>query len=167
MPTDFGYPPQNARFVDLLRTQYKRARSNGRVPGFDWGDRTAHWALRIPLAGIMLIYGLQKVPDMFLAPGEYGVPAILFILAGLAELLGPLALAAGGVIETWRPKQGWLRLSGDALTRIGGFAGASAAIGVIVFFYWGAISISDPQILMLGLALFLLFRGNKYGRRGA
>jgi hypothetical protein len=113
----------------------------------------------------MLYYGMQKFPDAFLAPGSYGVPAVLFVLAALAEVLGPVMLVAGGAIETWRPKQGWLRLIGDALTRAGAFAGVAAAAGVIAFFYWGVLTLADPQALMLGLALFLLVRGNKY-RRG-
>lgn len=161
MASDATYSPSAASLRDAVYNRYADARALGRVPGFDWSSRLAHWALRIPLAGIMVTYGVQKFPDMFVAPGSYGVPAVLFLLAGLAELLGPVALAIGGVIETWRPERGWLRLSGDALTRAGGFAGVSAALGVIAFFYWGAISISDPQILMLGLAAYLLLRGNR------
>ncbi|MEL6101839.1 MAG: DoxX family membrane protein [Pseudomonadota bacterium] len=161
MASDATYSPTAAPFRAAVYNHYVAARAKGRVPGFDWTDRLAHWAIRIPLAGIMLTYGVQKFPDIFVAPGSYGVPAALFVLAAIAELLGPVALAIGGVIETWKPKQGWLRLSGDALTRAGGFAGVSAALGVIAFFYWGAVSISDPQILMLGLAAFLLLRGNR------
>lgn len=144
-----------------MRSLYLYARRSGRVPGFAWADRVGHWALRIPLAGIMLYYGAQKFPDALVAPGSYGVPAILFVLAAFAEILGPVALFLGGIIETWRPKRSWLRLGGDALTRAGGFAGVAAATGVIAFFYWGALSIADPQVLMLGLALFLLVRGNR------
>lgn len=143
---------------------FETARQSGRVPGFGWADRFGHWALRVPLSGIMLHYGMQKFPDMFLAPGAYGVPAVLFILAALAELLGPVALVAGGIVETWRPRQNRLRLLGDALTRVGAFAGVAAAAGVIVFFYWGVLTLADPQALMLGLALFLLVRGNTYGK---
>lgn len=150
-----------------IAATYQTALKRGHVPGFEWADRLGHWALRIPLAGIMLVYGLEKAPDMFVAPGAYGVPAVLFILAALAELLGPVALAVGGVIETLRPKDRLWRLLGDAATRAGGFAGVSAALGVIVFFYWGAIRISDPQILMLGLAAFMLVRGNYYGANKA
>ena len=135
------------------------------MPRFAWADRIGHWTLRIPLAGIMLYYGMQKFPDAFIVPGSYGVPAMLFILAAFAEILGPVMLVAGGVVETWRPKQGRLRLVGDVLTRAGGFAGVAAAAGVFAFFYWGSLTIADPQALMLGLALFLLVRGNKY-RRG-
>ncbi len=161
MASDATYSPSAASFRDAVSHRYAAARDAGRLPGFDWSNRLAHWTLRIPLAGIMLVYGLQKFPDMFVAPGAYGVPAALFVLAALAELLGPVALTIGGVIETWRPRQGWLRLSGDVLTRVGAFAGVSAALGVIAFFYWGAIGISDPQVLMLGLAAYLLLRGNR------
>jgi hypothetical protein len=147
-----------------LSAVYERAYRSGQVPGFGWAARFGHWALRIPLAGIMFYYGMQKFPDMFLAPGAYGVPAVLFILAALAELFGPVALVAGGIVETWRPRQNRLRLLGDALTRVGAFAGVAAAAGVIVFFYWGVLTLADPQALMLGLALFLLVRGNAYGK---
>ncbi|MEM6385462.1 MAG: DoxX family protein [Pseudomonadota bacterium] len=163
MAMNADYSGSKSSLQSTLWTTYAAARRNGQVPGFAWADRVGHWALRIPLAGILLYYGMQKVPDMFLAPGDYGVPAVLFVLAALAELLGPVALVIGGVVETWRPKRSWLRLAGDALTRAGDFAGVAAAAGVIVFFYWGALSIADPQALMLGLALFLLVRGNKYG----
>ncbi|MEM7723287.1 MAG: hypothetical protein AAF376_13025 [Pseudomonadota bacterium] len=145
-------------------SHYYAARAAGRVPGFAWADRFAHWALRIPLIALLLYYGLQKFPDVFVAPGAYGVPAVLFILAAFAEILGPIALFLGGIVETWRPKVGWIRLTGDALTRAGGFAGVAAVGGVIAFFYWGALSITDPHVMQLGLALFLLFRGNRDSR---
>lgn len=113
MASDATYSPSAASIRDAVNHHYVAASDAGHVPGFDWSQRLAHWALRIPLAGIMLVYGLEKFPDMFVAPGAYGVPAVLFILAAIAELLGPVALAIGGMIETWRPRQGWLRLSGD------------------------------------------------------
>ena len=77
----------------------------------------------------MFVYGLEKAPDMLVVPGTYGVPAVLFILAALAELLGPVPLAVVGVIETWRPKDRLWRLLGDAATRAGGFAGVLIALG--------------------------------------
>ncbi|MEM9973767.1 MAG: hypothetical protein AAF771_06265 [Pseudomonadota bacterium] len=154
----------NSSVRGALAATIDAAYKAGAVPGFSWADRVGHWAIRIPLAGILLYYGMQKFPDVFLAPGAYGVPAILFILAAFAEVLGPIALAIGGIVETWRPRTARLRLLGDVLTRAGGFAGIAAAGGVIAFFYWGALTIADPQVLMLGLAIFLFVRGNKYGR---
>ena len=147
-----------------LLSTYDAARAKGRVPGFSWADRFAHWVLRLPLAALLLYYGVQKFPGALIEPGAYGVPAALYVLAAFAEILGPIALVLGGIVETWRPKQGWLRLSGDALTRAGAFAGVAAVSGVIAFFYWGALSITDPHVFQLCLALFLLFRGNRYGR---
>ncbi len=54
------------------------------------------------------------------------------------------------------------KLIGDALTRAGAFAGVAAVLGVIVFFYWGALTIADLQVMALGLSSFLLLRGNRY-----
>lgn len=164
MSASLTYDASEKSLAQSLWTRIRRARINGRVPGFDWSNRFAHWALRIPLGGLLLYYGLQKFPDAFVAPGSYGVPAVLFILAALAEVLGPIALFIGGVIETWRPKHGGLRLTGDIMTRGGAFAGVAALAGVIAFFYWGSLTIADLQAMALGLSLFLLFRGNVYGR---
>jgi hypothetical protein len=165
MPTDFGLPNSNTSLQEIAEITYRRARSNGRVPGFDWADRFAHWAIRIPLAGLLLYYGMQKFPGVFVAPGDYGVPAALYVLAAFAEVLGAAALILGGIIETLRPSMGKLRLVGDVLTRGGGFAGVAAVMGVIVYFYWGALTIADLQVMALGLAAFFLLRGNRYGRR--
>ncbi|WP_170230510.1 DoxX family membrane protein [Roseibium hamelinense] len=164
MTASYSYDAAEKGFLSHLATRLRQARLRGRVPGFDWSNRFAHWALRIPLGGLLLYYGLQKVPDAFVAPGSYGVPAVLFVLAALAELLGPVALFIGGVIETWRPKNGMVRLAGDILTRGGAFAGVAAVAGVILFFYWGTLTIADLQVMALGLSLFLLLRGNFYGR---
>lgn len=163
MPADTHYATYNARALDTARLLLNRARSNGRLPGFSWAERYAHWAIRIPLAGLLMVYGLQKFPGVFVAPGDYGVPAILYILAAFAEVLGAVALVAGGVFETWRPAHGKLRLIGDALTRGAGFAGVAAVTGVIAFFYWGALTIADLQVMALGLSAFFFLRGNKYG----
>lgn len=165
MPSDMTTHPQPSTFSNTLYATYAAARARGRVPGFDWGRRVAHWALRIPLAGLLFYYGIEKFPDAFLAPGDYGVPAMLFILSALAEVLGAVAIIAGGVVETIKPRNGLYRLIGDVLTRGGAFAGAAALLGVIIYFYWGALTVADLQVMALGLSIFLLFRGNAHGRK--
>lgn len=120
-----------------------------------------------PLAGLLMYYGLQKFPSALVSPGDYGVPAILYILAAFAEVLGAVALILGGMFETWRPVPGKLRLIGDVLTRGAGFASVAAVAGVIAFFYWGALTIADLQVMALGLSAFFLLRGNKYGGQPA
>ncbi|MEM9231736.1 MAG: DoxX family membrane protein [Pseudomonadota bacterium] len=167
MPTDIDYSQNTARLRDTARAMFNRATSTGYVPGFSWSDRFAHWAIRIPLAGLLMYYGLQKFPGALVAPGDYGVPAVLYILAAFAEVLGAVALILGGIFETWRPALGELRLIGDVLTRGGGFAGVAAVLGVIAFFYWGALTIADLQVMALGLSAFFLLRGNNYGSRPA
>jgi hypothetical protein len=161
MPSDTTYNPLPTTLRGTLSGYYLQSAVAGRLIGLDWLDRFGHWAIRIPLALLLLDYGLQKFPDAFVAPGAYGVPAALFILAAFAEILGPIALMIGGAIETWRPKSGVLRLAGDALTRAGGFAGIAAVGGVIAFFYWGALYPTDPHVMQFGLALYLMMRGNR------
>lgn len=163
MPTDIDYSNNSVRLRDTARALFDRATSKGYVPGFSWADRFAHWAIRIPLAGLLMYYGLQKFPGALVAPGDYGVPAVLYILAAFAEVLGAAALLIGGMFETWRPARGKLRLVGDVLTRGAGFAGVAAVMGVIAFLYWGALTIADLQVMALGLSAFFLLRGNKYG----
>ena len=167
MPTDTDFTEFPERARDRLRAVVNKATSIGYVPGFSWADRFAHWAIRIPLAGLLMYYGLQKFPGVFVAPGDFGVPATLYILAAFAEVLGAVALIVGGLFETWRPAVGRLRLVGDVLTRGAGFAGFAAVMGVIAFFYWGALGIADLQVMALGLSAFFLLRGNKYGGRPA
>jgi hypothetical protein len=165
MSTSLTYNTSNKGSVNPIWVSIRHARLKGRVTGLDWSNRFAHWALRIPLGGMLLYYGTQKLPDAFVAPGSYGVPAALFVLAAMAEILGPIALFIGGIIETWRPKNNGIQLAGDILTRAGAFAGAAAVAGVIAFFYWGTLTIADLQVMALGLAVFMLFRGNYYGQR--
>lgn len=166
MPSDIGFTPSYPRLRETVATVVKRAERAGRLPGFDWARPHAHWAIRIPLAGLLLTYGAQKFPDAFLAPGEYGVPAVLFVLAAFAEVLGAMFIVFGGVIESWRPAARRTRLVGDLFTRAGGFAGVAAVSGVIVYFYWGAVTIASLQVMALGLAAFFLLRGNPYSRTG-
>ncbi|MEM6641028.1 MAG: hypothetical protein AAF610_14135 [Pseudomonadota bacterium] len=132
----------------------------GRVPGFAWTSRFSHWLIRIPIAAVIWTYGIAKFPAAFTNPGDFGVPGILYTLNALGEVLGVIALLVGGVIETWNPRNKWLRLSGDFLTRSAGFALAAALGGVIVYFYLSALSLQNPHVMQLGIAMYLMFRGN-------
>jgi hypothetical protein len=161
MASDATYTPSRPSIRNDLGARLDAARLAGSVPGFGWADRVAHWALRIPLAALLLEYGLDKFPGVFTEPGAYGVPAVLFVLSAFAEILGPVALILGGVVQTWRPRAGWLRLSGDVMTRAGGFAAVAAIGGVIAFFYWGSLYLTHPHLMMLGLAAYLMLRGNR------
>lgn len=152
---------QNMPFGGAITATYYDWAEAGRVPGLDWADRIGHWGLRIPLAGILLYNGLTKFPDAFIAPGAYGVPAILFILTAFGEILAPIALVLAGMIETWRPARGDLRLAGDVMTRLAGFAGAAILLGIIFMLFGGAVY-HDPHWLMFGVSVWFMLRGNSY-----
>lgn len=127
-------------------------------------ERLSHWLLRLPLAALIWGYGVAKFPAALTNPGDFGVPAVLYVLNAFGEVLGVAALLIGGVIETWKPRRALLRLAGDLLTRAAGFALAAAIGGVIVYFLWETITLSNSHTMQLGLALFFLLRGNRLGR---
>ena len=122
--------------------------------------------MRIPIAVLIWSYGAPKFPSALTEPGSYGVPAPLFVLNAFAEVLGPIALIVGGVVETWRPKNRLIALLGDIVTRLGAFAIGSAVVGVIIYFYWESLSIKSPHVMYLGIALYMLLRGNSPWRGG-
>lgn len=153
----------DARTRGGLAAKFKDVAAAGRVRGLAWTDRLTHWGLRIPLGGVLIYMGLDKFPDALVDPSGYGVPPRLFTAAAFAEILGPLALMLGGIVETLRPALAWLRFAGDVLTRLGGFAATAALLGVIYYFLGGDLPVHDPHAMLLGVAVFFLLRGNKYG----
>ncbi|MEM1435227.1 MAG: hypothetical protein AAGG11_14295 [Pseudomonadota bacterium] len=126
-----------------------------------WLERHSHWLLRVPLAALLWGYGAAKFPAAISNPGDFGVPAPLYTLNAFGEVLGVIALLVGGGIETLNPNRSWLRFLGDLMTRAAGFALAAAIAGVIVFFLWGTITLSNSHTMMLGLALYFMLRGNR------
>ena len=160
--SDIPFGPQPRRQGPPLHRRVWRAFvAEGRLPLGDGFERLFHWAIRVPLALLLLDYGLQKFPDALLAPDGYGVPPLLFTLAAFAEVGAALALIVGGFVETWRPESARLRLLGDLATRGGGFAAACAVGGVIAFFYADSFTLADAYAIKLGLALYLMVRGNR------
>ncbi|MEM9208273.1 MAG: DoxX family protein [Pseudomonadota bacterium] len=160
MSTDAGFfpgTPQSRAALDgrpLIRSGFRRFLESA------LSDRVAHWFLRFPLAVLIWGYGIQKFPGAVTDPGSYGVPAVLFVLSAFGEVLGAVALLLGGMFETFRPTHRLLSLADDALTRLAAFAIASSVIGVMFFFHWGSISLGSPHVMYLGLALYLLLKGN-------
>ncbi|MEM6707675.1 MAG: hypothetical protein AAF648_02705 [Pseudomonadota bacterium] len=138
----------------------ERFLSRGYVPGFQWAEAHAHWLLRLPLAALIWGYGIDKFPGAVVNPGDFGVPATLYVLNAFGEVLGTIALLLGGVVESLQPRTALARFGGDLLTRAAGFALGAAVAGVIVFFYWSTITLSNPHTMQLGIALYFALRGN-------
>jgi hypothetical protein len=161
MASDTTFVPARAPLRAAIAARFADARRAGQLPGLGWTDRVAHWALRLPLVALLLTYGIDKFPAAVTDPTGFGVPAALFVLSAFAEVLGAVALVLGGIVQSWQPRGGGMRLAGDALTRAGGLAAVAAIGGVIGFFYWGSLYPAHPHLMMLGLAAYLMLRGNR------
>ncbi|MEM9756055.1 MAG: DoxX family membrane protein [Pseudomonadota bacterium] len=111
----------------------------------------AHWALRVPLAAIIINQGLMKLPDFAGQAESYGLPLVLFALATFAELAGGAAILLGGLIRHW---------TGDVLTRLGGLATTIVVTGVIVMIYFGPWVGWQFQSLILAGGVYFMLRGN-------
>ncbi|MEN1727372.1 MAG: hypothetical protein AAGJ52_02940 [Pseudomonadota bacterium] len=163
MASDANVMNQELDTVNGRARLLDKAKQTGGMPGLEWTARAAHWLLRIPLAALIWQYGMQKFPSALTNPGDFGVPAFLYTLNAFAEVLGVIALIVGGVVQTWRPRNAWISLGGDLLTRSAGFALTAAVGGVIVFFHLNTLTLNSPHLMYFGLAAYFLLRGNTIG----
>jgi putative oxidoreductase len=135
----------------------------------DFFDRTARALpraayadilLRLPLAGILLQYGLDKFPLSPDMAAGFGVPFALWALAGIGEVGAGLLLLLGGVLR------GSL---GDLITRIAGAGAAIIVAGVIYVAYWAPpldlLLFNQMHLMMLAIGLFFALNGRVEGRR--
>ncbi len=118
--------------------------------------RHAHWLLRLPIAAVMLQYGLDKVPLSADAAAGWGLPFWAWALAGVGELAVAFLLIASGLLAPF---------VGDKvaalLTRLTGLAAAIIVAGVIVVAYWAPpldlLMFNQFHILLLGASLYIAF----------
>lgn len=121
----------------------------------------AHWFLRLPLAAIIANQGIMKFPDMAEQAAGNGLPLWLFALAAIGEVLAAAGLVIGGAAKTFNAR-GLVRLGGDVITRLSGFAITAVVAGVIYMFYWGGGFYSmQYHLLLLAGGLFFMLRGNR------
>lgn len=119
----------------------------------------AHWLLRLPLALVMLQYGLDKFPLVPEAAAGWGLPVWAWALAGLGEVGAGLMLVAGGLLR------GGL---GDLMTRAAGAVAALVVAGVVVVAYWAPplelILFNQFHILLFSCGLYLALVGRGAAR---
>jgi len=131
----------------------------GYIPQINWPG--AHWFVRVPLALIIGNEGIAKFADLSAGAASYGFPVWMWGLAGLAEVLAAAALVIGGIVRSLNPAEPLLRLFGDVITRLGGFAAASVVGAVIVMVYWGPWQGMQFHLMLLAGSLFFMLRGNR------
>ncbi|MEM8591924.1 MAG: DoxX family membrane protein [Pseudomonadota bacterium] len=121
----------------------------------------AHWFIRVPLALIIANQGYLKFIDLEGGAASFGFPIWMWALAGIAEVLGAVALIVGGAVKTLNPGDGILRLLGDVVTRLGGLAIVGIVASVIWVVYWGPWEGMQFQLMLLAGGAFFALRGNR------
>ena len=120
------------------------------------------WFIRVPFAITFAGHGAGKL----LMPGAsaelLGLPLPLSILVGIAELLVGIGAIVGGMRRAPHP---------DLINRLTGLAAAPILVGAIALAHWPRWSFvaseSHPlggmefQVLLLGVALYLLFTARR------
>ncbi|MBV7332351.1 DoxX family protein [Chloroflexi bacterium TSY] len=119
-------------------------------------SRYAHWALRLAMASVFIVHGVDK----FLNPGMaemMGLPLAVWLLVAAAEVGGALLILVGGFGFNWA-------------TRLGALALLPVMLGAIFMVHWGQwsfmASATHPvggiefQVTLALLALYFLLQGN-------
>ena len=126
-----------------------------KIPEF----KGANWLIRIPLAIVFILQGLQKLPVSIEDAEAFGLPMSVWFFVAWGELFAGIGLLVGGL--TIALKDG----VGDVLTRFSGI--------VICGIMTGVILIGEPESIMYVLlydnlhvmlycgGLFFALRGNR------
>ena len=109
----------------------------------------AHWLLRLPLAGVLLQYGIGKFPLSEAEAAGFGVPLALGALAGVGEIGAGLLLILGGLLRGG---------AGDLVTRLAGAGIAVIVASVLYVAYWAP----PLDLLMFNQFHLLLLAGGLY-----
>jgi uncharacterized membrane protein YphA (DoxX/SURF4 family) len=122
----------------------------------------AHWLIRLPLAGVLLQYGIGKFPLSEAEAAGFGVPLVLWALAGLGEIGAALLLILGGFLRGG---------AGDIMTRLAGAGIAVIVAGVVYVAYWAPpldlLMFNQFHLLLLAGGLHFALAGNAgAGRAG-
>ena len=118
----------------------------------------AHWLLRVGFASVFLFHGIGKLagPSQFTEMMQ--LPLFIALLVALVEVVGGVAVLAGGVLNS------------EWMTRLGGLVTIPVLMGAIAMVHWGQWSFvatdSHPmggmefQVVLLLLALYFALHGN-------
>jgi uncharacterized membrane protein YphA (DoxX/SURF4 family) len=119
----------------------------------------AHWLLRVPLALVLMQYGLEKFPISAETAAVWGLPVALWAMAALGEVTAAVMLVVGGLLR------GAL---GDLVTRAAGGIAAVIVMGVLYVAYSGPpldmLLFNQFHVLLIASGLYLALTGSG-GRR--
>ncbi|HKK64479.1 MAG TPA: DoxX family protein [Clostridia bacterium] len=118
----------------------------------------AHWLPRLSLAAIFIYHAFPKVAMTGDVSAMMGMPFIMVLLIGIAEIAGALLLLWGGIGPDWA-------------TRLSGLIFTAIMIGAIVMVHaqhgWNSINMGNNggrgmefQVLIIAVSLLYSFKGN-------
>jgi putative oxidoreductase len=115
------------------------------------------WFLRFPFAAVFLFHGTGKLVMPAMSADMLGLPVILVLLVGFAEVLAGVGAIVGGLKNVEKR---------HLVTRLSGLAAAPVLLGAIVMVHWPRWSFvatethpmggMEFQVVLLGIALFFL-----------
>ena len=121
--------------------------------------RNVNWFIRIPFAITFAGHGAGKLLMPAASAEMLGLPLLLSLLVGVGEVLAGIGAIAGGV--RGMPQR-------VLVNRLTGLAAAPILVGAIAMVHWPRWSFvatadfpfggMEFQVLLLGVALYLLFR---------
>ena len=112
-----------------------------------------HWLLRLSLAATFGYHGLPKLTESAAMGEMMGMPGIVVMMLGVAEIAGVALILYGGVGPEWATQVAGLIF---AVVMVGAIAMVHAAIG---FNSIGEMGM-EFQLLILATALYFATKGN-------
>ena len=123
-----------------------------KIPEF----KGANWLLRIPVAVVFIIQGLQKLP---LDPAEaemWGLPMTVWFFVAWGEFFSGIGLLIGGTVYAGM---------GDIITRFSGIVICGIMTGVILIgepeSFWYVLLYDNLHVMLYCGGLFFALRGNR------
>lgn len=123
-----------------------------KIPEF----KGANWLLRIPVAVVFILQGLQKLP---LDPAEaemWGLPMTVWFFVAWGELFSGVGLLIGGTVYAGM---------GDIITRFSGIVICGIMTGVILIgepeSFWYVLLYDNLHVMLYCGGLFFALRGNR------
>lgn len=113
----------------------------------------AHWLPRLALFGIFGYHGLPKLTQSAAMAEQMGMPSLVVMLLGVAELTGAVLILWGGVGPEWA-------------TQVAGLIFTLVMIGAIVMVHaqhgWNSIGNMgmEFQVLILATSFYFAAKGN-------
>tara|TARA_B100001057_G_scaffold374009_1_gene378553 strand:+ start:429 stop:830 length:402 start_codon:yes stop_codon:yes gene_type:complete len=123
-----------------------------KIPEF----KGANWLLRIPVAVVFILQGLQKLPLDPVEAEMWGLPMTVWFFVAWGELFSGIGLLIGGVVYAGM---------GDIITRFSGIVICGIMTGVILIgepeSFWYVLLYDNLHVMLYCGGLFFALRGNR------